>query len=43
LSYEEAFNELMNNSKTKEQIQEEIRLNSIQAQSVLRKIKNLKP
>ena len=43
LSYEQALEELINNSKTKEQSQEEIRLNSIQAQSLLRKIKKLKP
>jgi hypothetical protein len=42
LTYEQAKEELIKNSKTKEQIQEELRLKSIEAQSVLRKIKKLK-
>jgi hypothetical protein len=42
LSYEEALTELFNNFKTKEQINEDMRIKSIEAHLILTKIKKLK-
>lgn len=42
LSYEQALTELINNSKTKEQLDEDMRIKTITAQSLLRKINKLK-
>ena len=41
LSYEEASDEWVKNAQTKEQLENDLRLKSIQAQSLLRKIKKL--